>query len=151
MNDRSKSIKTNLMNFFSENGKCGRVSHSLSFFPFISILLIYSPFYPLSRRSLSHSLLVLIPTMLAMMVLLPFSTRSHGSSPLRTSRYLSSPIYLSSVSFLLSIHPQGHFAIVVAVDIADWDDAHRFMNGAACVAMLIGPNAPIVLEKERFS
>ena len=37
------------------------------------------------------------------------------------------------------------------MDIADWDDAHRFMNGAACVAMLIGPSAPIVLEKERFS
>lgn len=125
----------------------------MSSFFFLPLLLLhsshlFSPF-SLSYRSLSHSLLALIPTMLV--VLLPFSTRWHGSSPLRTSRYLYFPLYLSSVSFLLSIHPQGQFAIVVAVDIADWDDAHRFMNGAACVAMLISPNAPIVLEKERFS
>ena len=33
----------------------------------------------------------------------------------------------------------GRYAIVVAVDIADLDNQHAFLNGAACVAMLIGP------------
>ena len=50
-----------------------------------------------------------------------------------------------------SAYQQGKFGVVVAVDVADWDAEHRWMNGAACVAMLVGPNAPLEMLPERFS
>eukprot|EP01128_Nolandella_sp_AFSM9_P010365 TRINITY_DN7144_c0_g1_i1.p1 TRINITY_DN7144_c0_g1~~TRINITY_DN7144_c0_g1_i1.p1 ORF type:complete len:3457 (+),score=854.03 TRINITY_DN7144_c0_g1_i1:70-10371(+) len=99
MNDRSKSIKTNLMQLFVRNGNYN-----------VEGVDCYNACY--------------------------------GG----TAALFNSVAWIES-----SAHSAGKYAIVVAVDIADWDSEHRFMNGAACVAMLVGPHAPLVLEKERFS
>jgi thioester reductase-like protein len=42
---------------------------------------------------------------------------------------------------------KGRYAIVVATDIANQDERYRFMTGAACVAMLVGPGGGVVLEE----
>lgn len=52
---------------------------------------------------------------------------------------------------LIILCDSGTYGIVVAVDIADWDAEHRWMNGAAAVAMLIGPNAPLTVLPGRTS
>lgn len=46
----------------------------------------------------------------------------------------------------------GRYGIVVAGDIAVYADGPaRPVGGAGAVAMLIGPNAPLVLERKRLS
>ena len=42
-------------------------------------------------------------------------------------------------------------AVVIAVDIADLREEQQFLNGAAAVAILLGPNAPLVLDSSRGS
>lgn len=45
----------------------------------------------------------------------------------------------------------GRLGLVVAVDIADLSEEYAFLNGAAAVAMLVGPDAPVVMLPERGS
>ena len=45
----------------------------------------------------------------------------------------------------------GRYGLVVCVDIADLNEEQSFLNGAAAVAMLIGPHAPMVMQRERAS
>ncbi len=45
----------------------------------------------------------------------------------------------------------GRYGLVVCVDIADLNEEQSFLNGAAAVAMLIGPDAPMVMQRERAS
>ena len=42
-------------------------------------------------------------------------------------------------------------ALVIAVDIADLREEQQFLNGAAAVAILLGPDAPLVLDSARGS
>ena len=42
-------------------------------------------------------------------------------------------------------------AVVIAVDIADLREEQQFLNGAAAVAILLGPDAPLVLDSARGS
>lgn len=39
----------------------------------------------------------------------------------------------------------------MATDIADSPEGYRFMTGAAAVALLVGVDAPLVMERERVS
>ncbi|KAL8900469.1 MAG: hypothetical protein Q9207_005684 [Kuettlingeria erythrocarpa] len=56
----------------------------------------------------------------------------------------------NSVSWLQSAAWDGRNAIVVAGDIALYDQVNaRPTGGVGCVAMLIGPNAPLVVEPAR--
>ena len=43
----------------------------------------------------------------------------------------------------------GRWAIVVCTDVSDAPPQYPFMNGAACVAMLVGADAPLALEGRR--
>ncbi|WP_080424809.1 type I polyketide synthase [Burkholderia ubonensis] len=45
----------------------------------------------------------------------------------------------------------GRLGLVVCVDIADLSEEHAFLNGAAAVAMLVGPDAALVMKPERAS
>ena len=46
----------------------------------------------------------------------------------------------------------GRFAVVLAADIAVYATGNaRPTGGAGAVAMLVGPNAPLVLERGDFS
>lgn len=45
----------------------------------------------------------------------------------------------------------GRWAIVVCTDVSDAPPQYPFMNGAACVAMLVGANAPLALEGQRHT
>lgn len=45
----------------------------------------------------------------------------------------------------------GRLGLVVCVDIADLDEEHCHLSGAAAVAMLIGPDAALVMKPERAS
>ena len=45
----------------------------------------------------------------------------------------------------------GRWAIAVCTDVSDAPKQYPFMNGAACVAMLVGPDAPLALEAGRVS
>lgn len=48
----------------------------------------------------------------------------------------------------LSVHFAGRFAVVVAADIAVYASGNaRPTGGAGAVAMLVGPDAPLVLER----
>lgn len=59
---------------------------------------------------------------------------------------------LNAVNWIESSSWDGRTAIVVAADIALYDKpAARPTGGAGCVAMLIGPDAPLVLESLRAS
>ena len=40
---------------------------------------------------------------------------------------------------------------MIAVDIADLREEQQFLNGAAAVAILLGPDAPLVLDSARGS
>ena len=42
-------------------------------------------------------------------------------------------------------------AVVIAVDIADLREEQQFLNGAAAVAILLGPDATLVLDSSRGS
>ena len=58
----------------------------------------------------------------------------------------SIPLYVLLVFVLI-----GRFALVVAADIAVYASGNaRPTGGAGAVAMLIGPNAPIVFERGNF-
>ena len=45
----------------------------------------------------------------------------------------------------------GRWAIAVCTDVSDAPKQYPFMNGAACVAMLVGPDAPLALEGGRVT
>ncbi|GAB2576254.1 hypothetical protein GCM10027066_19050 [Dyella jejuensis] len=45
----------------------------------------------------------------------------------------------------------GRLGLVVCVDIAEFDEEQRFLTGAAAVAMLVGPDASLVMLPERAS
>jgi 3-hydroxy-3-methylglutaryl-CoA-synthase len=63
--------------------------------------------------------------------------------------YGGTAAFINSMMWMQSPSWDGRWAIVVCVDIADFADHQAFLNGASCVAMLLGPNAPVVLENER--
>ena len=58
---------------------------------------------------------------------------------------------LNCTNWIQSRSWDGRWAIAIATDIADAPKQHRFMVGAAAVAMLIGPDAPFILSRERVS
>ena len=59
---------------------------------------------------------------------------------------------LNSIGWLRSRPPgDKRLALVIAVDIADLREEQQFLNGAAAVAMLLGPDAPLVLDPVRGS
>ncbi len=66
-----------------------------------------------------------------------------------TACYGGTAAFLNSVAWCQSEAWDGRYALVVAVDIADLDAHQAFLNGAAAVAMLIGPDAPLRVEPER--
>ena len=43
----------------------------------------------------------------------------------------------------------GRWAVCVCTDVSDAPPQYPFMNGAACVAMLVGADAPLALEGRR--
>ena len=54
----------------------------------------------------------------------------------------------SVLSFFLFSSRAGRFALVVAADIAVYASGNaRPTGGAGAVAMLVGPNAPLVFER----
>ena len=55
----------------------------------------------------------------------------------------------NTVAWMQSEAWDGRYGIVVCVDIADLNEQQSFLNGAAAVAMLIGPDAPLVMQAER--
>lgn len=55
----------------------------------------------------------------------------------------------NTVAWCQSESWDGRYGLVVCVDIADLNPEQRFLNGAAAVAMLIGPDAPLVMYPER--
>ena len=51
-------------------------------------------------------------------------------------------------NFITVLFSTGRFAVVVAADIAVYASGNaRPTGGAGAVAMLVGPNAPLVLER----
>ena len=58
---------------------------------------------------------------------------------------------LNTVAWCQSEAWDGRFGLVVAVDIADLSEEYAFLNGAAAVALLVGPDAPVVMLPERGS
>lgn len=58
---------------------------------------------------------------------------------------------LNTVAWCQAPNWDGRLGLVVCVDIADLEPGQSFLNGAAAVAMLIGPRAPLVLLPERAS
>jgi len=63
------------------------------------------------------------------------------------SRYFQLHCTIFSAVFYIFLH-LGRLAIVVAADIAVYAAGNaRSSGGAGAVAMLIGPNAPIVVER----
>jgi len=64
-----------------------------------------------------------------------------------TAAFLNSLDWLQSPSW----KSDGRYAIVVCVDIADLNAEQSFLNGASAVAILLGPDAPVVVEPERAS
>ena len=57
----------------------------------------------------------------------------------------------NTVSWCQSEAWDGRYGLVVCVDIADLNAEQSFLNGAAAVAMLIGPDADLAMEPERGS
>ena len=57
----------------------------------------------------------------------------------------------NTVSWCQSEAWDGRLGLVVCVDIADLNAEQSFLNGAAAVAMLIGPDADLAMEPERGS
>ncbi len=52
---------------------------------------------------------------------------------------------------MIVIFLPGRYAVVVAADIAVYASGNaRPTGGAGAVAMLVGPNAPLVLERGEF-
>lgn len=58
---------------------------------------------------------------------------------------------IACVNWAESTSYDGRWAVVVCTDICDAPEQYEFMNGAASVAMLIGPNAPLSMEGKRVS
>jgi hydroxymethylglutaryl-CoA synthase len=64
--------------------------------------------------------------------------------------YGSTAALFNAINWIESSSWDGRLAIVVAADIAIYaEGAARPAGGAGAVAMLIGPNAPIVFEREQ--
>lgn len=57
----------------------------------------------------------------------------------------------NTVAWMESRAWDGRYGLVVCVDIAELGDEKAFLDGAAAVAMLVGPDAALVLEPERTS
>eukprot|EP00667_Euglena_gracilis_P014702 EG_transcript_15245 len=55
---------------------------------------------------------------------------------------------LNSVAWMQSRAWDGRLGLVVAVDLCPQEEKFAFFQGAAAVAMLVGPDAPIVIELE---
>ena len=59
--------------------------------------------------------------------------------------------YSLSLSLSFSLSSSGRFALVVAGDIAVYaSGSARPTGGAGAVAMLIGPNAPLIIERGQY-
>ena len=58
---------------------------------------------------------------------------------------------LNCVNWLQSDAWDGRWAIAIATDVADAPAGYRFMTGCSSVAMLVGVDAALVLERERAS
>jgi 3-hydroxy-3-methylglutaryl CoA synthase len=56
----------------------------------------------------------------------------------------------NAMDFVDSKYNSHKYALAVATDISDSLEEYPFMIGAACVVMLIGGNAPLVIKRERF-
>lgn len=55
---------------------------------------------------------------------------------------------MRTINIIIHVSVPGRFALVVAADIAVYaSGAARPTGGAGAVAMLVGPNAPLVLER----
>jgi hydroxymethylglutaryl-CoA synthase len=66
--------------------------------------------------------------------------------------YGSTAALFNAINWVESTSWDGRNAIVVAADIAVYaEGAARPAGGAGAVAMLIGPNAPVVFERESLS
>jgi hydroxymethylglutaryl-CoA synthase len=65
--------------------------------------------------------------------------------------YGGTAAFLSTMDWVNSPAWDGRWGIVVCVDIADLNAQQAFLNGASAVAMLVGPDAPVVLAPERAS
>jgi hydroxymethylglutaryl-CoA synthase len=63
--------------------------------------------------------------------------------------YGGTAAFLNTMAWLQSPAWDGRYGLVVCVDIADFADHQAFLNGASAVALLLGPDAPVVLERER--
>ncbi|KAK8795664.1 hypothetical protein WA158_000321 [Blastocystis sp. Blastoise] len=68
-----------------------------------------------------------------------------------TACYGGTAALLNSISWIESSAWDGRYALVIACDIAELQETFRFMNGSACICMLIGPNAPLSIESTRYS
>ena len=52
----------------------------------------------------------------------------------------------NSINWFYNPAWDGRWAVVVCTDIADFHSEFAFLNGAACVAMLLGPGAPVAVS-----
>jgi acyl transferase domain-containing protein/3-hydroxy-3-methylglutaryl CoA synthase/enoyl-CoA hydratase/carnithine racemase/NAD(P)-dependent dehydrogenase (short-subunit alcohol dehydrogenase family)/acyl carrier protein len=57
----------------------------------------------------------------------------------------------ASIDWLQSASWDGRWAIAVCTDISDGSEQYKFMTGAAAVAVLLGPNAPVTIDPTRVS
>jgi len=70
----------------------------------------------------------------------------------RAACYAATAALLSAVDWVTSEAWDGRFALVVATDVSIYTDpGARATGGAGAVAMLVGPNAPLVLERRSVS
>ncbi|ORX59979.1 hypothetical protein BCR36DRAFT_316229 [Piromyces finnis] len=61
----------------------------------------------------------------------------------------STAALFDTVAWMQSDFWNGRYAIVVGTDISQGEDIYHFLTGSSAVALLIGPNANLVVEPER--
>lgn len=68
-----------------------------------------------------------------------------------TACYGGTAALFNTVNWIESSSWDGRYGLVIAGDIAKFEDKLSFLDGASAVALLIGPNAPLVVESKRSS
>lgn len=70
---------------------------------------------------------------------------------LKSACYGGTAALFNAINWLESSYCEGRFALVVAADIATYSTpSTQPTGGAGAVALLLGPNAPLVFDKGRF-
>jgi len=81
---------------------------------------------------------------------------AHGATDIQgtdqyNACYGGTAALLNCINWVQSSAWDGRWAIAIATDIADAPAQYRFMVGAAAVAVLVGPDGPLEIQRERVS